>query len=81
MTSAFTSLSHPRKTQAEAGQASLCVIFDKLVQSADDEHQTTTLSFVFDIVERLDEQLRILEWDLATGIEEHAIHGYLAAVR
>ncbi|ORY34822.1 putative death-receptor fusion protein-domain-containing protein [Naematelia encephala] len=74
---ALSSLNHPRKTQAEAGKAALCILFKKLVSY--DQH--LAIDFVDKLVDRVEEHLVVAENDLVKGMEECPLHGPLAAVR
>ncbi|WWD20217.1 hypothetical protein CI109_104693 [Kwoniella shandongensis] len=79
LSSALRSLNQPRKTQAEAGKAALCILFSGL--ATNDASQTRALAFIADIVSRLEESIEIAERDLVKGIEEHPLHGLLSAIR
>ena len=81
LASALHSLDHSRKTQAEAGKSSICIIFKKLVRASNEDDQSRSIDFMSGIINKLDEYLRVLELDLAQGIEKYPIHGLLSAVR
>jgi hypothetical protein len=80
--SAMSSLNHPRKTQAEAGRASLCILFEKLVKAQETtQDQSLPLSFVEGVMAKLEDHLISVERDLAGEIERKPLHGLLAALR
>lgn len=77
LATARASINHPRKTQAEAGRAALCIIFTKLVQPAGVEQ---AVAFVDDLVSLLDKHVAMSEANLAKGIVEYPLHGLLSAI-
>lgn len=77
LVSAFASLDHPRKTQAEAGKAALCILFGKVV------HYGTvreSLEFAQNIITKLERGVEVIERDLVQ-IENHPLHGLLGAIK
>ncbi|EAL20900.1 hypothetical protein CNBE2610 [Cryptococcus deneoformans B-3501A] len=77
LVSAFASLDHPRKTQAEAGKAALCILFGKVV------HYGTvreSLEFAQNIITKLEKGVEVIERDLVQ-IENHPLHGLLGAIK
>ncbi|KAK8849592.1 hypothetical protein IAR55_004927 [Kwoniella newhampshirensis] len=79
LASALRSLKQPRKTQAEAGKAALCILFSGL--AIEDLRQERSISFVSDLIGRLEGSVEVAEFDLVKGIEEFPLHGLLSAIR
>lgn len=77
LASARASINHPRKTQAEAGRAALCIVFTKLVQPAG---PAAAVAFIDDLVSLLERHVAASEESLAKGIVEYPLHGPLSAI-
>lgn len=77
LASATASINHPRKTQAEAGRATLCIIFTKLVLPAGPGN---AIAFVNNLIDLLDQHMIASEKNLAKGIVEFPLHGLLCAI-
>ncbi|WWC73595.1 uncharacterized protein I206_107567 [Kwoniella pini CBS 10737] len=76
--SALTSINLSRKTQAEAGKTTLCILFSKLI--VDQTKYSQALAFVGSLITKLESAIEIVEKDLVRGIEEYPLHGSLAAI-
>lgn len=70
-------MDHPRKTQAEAGKAALCILFGKVVHYGT---VTESLEFVQNIIAKLEKGVGVIERDLVQ-IEHHPLHGLLGAIK
>ncbi|WVQ79286.1 hypothetical protein IAT38_001382 [Cryptococcus sp. DSM 104549] len=77
LASALSSLDQPRKTQAEAGKAALCILFGRLVKDGSDAE---ALDFVQGLVGRLEKGVELAEKDLV-AIEDYPLHGLLSAIK
>ncbi|BEI84050.1 hypothetical protein CcaverHIS002_0406540 [Cutaneotrichosporon cavernicola] len=77
LASALASINHPRLTQAEAGRATLCILFTKLVLP---KGQDKALTFVGGIIGELESHIQKVEENLARNIVEYPIHGPLSAL-
>ncbi|WWC65932.1 uncharacterized protein I303_108554 [Kwoniella dejecticola CBS 10117] len=76
--SALDSINLPRKTQAEAGKAALCILFTKLVIHPTDHDQA--VRFVGNLIDKLEGAIEKVERDLVKGIEAYPLHGSLTAI-
>ncbi|WVQ75014.1 hypothetical protein IAR50_004622 [Cryptococcus sp. DSM 104548] len=74
---ALESICHPRKTQAEAGKAALCILFGVVLKHSTEQE---ALGFVKELVDKLEATVEIVEGDL-TAIENHPVHGLLGGIR
>lgn len=77
LSSAKSSINHPRNTQAEAGRAALSVLFTKVVQPQGDE---ASAAFMDDMLQLLETHLQRCETDLVSGIAGYPLHGLLSAI-
>lgn len=77
--SCLSLLDHPRKTQAEAGKSTLCIIFRKLVMRNGETNDA--IRFISSLADRLEKHLVASEQNLVQGIQTLPLHGTLAAIR
>ena len=78
LASAKTSISHPRKTQAEAGKAVLCVLFEILAKQPHSDQACRM--FISELVDDLEIRIRVAEADLVKGITSSPLHGLISAI-
>ncbi|WVO13844.1 hypothetical protein L204_101467 [Cryptococcus depauperatus] len=76
--SALVALDNPRRTQAEAGKAALCILFGWLIKKRDNEQQA--VNFVQDLIAKLENALISTESNLVL-IEKHPLHGFLSVIK
>jgi hypothetical protein len=79
LASALTIITHHRQTSSEAGKAVLCILYDKLVQRSD--HVEETVTFVEELIDRLEIHVAASERNLARGIMEKPLHGLISALQ
>lgn len=79
--SAFSAFATPRKTENEAATSALCILFEKLVLATDDSSHGGAIRFVDGVVDRLEDVLRRVEMEFASGMEDVGLHGLIAAIR
>ncbi|ORX37814.1 putative death-receptor fusion protein-domain-containing protein [Kockovaella imperatae] len=75
--SAILNISHPRKTQVEAGKAVMCILFEMMTKRASLEY---CVDFVRSLIKLLEKRVEAAEEDVATGIIEKPLHGIISAL-